>query len=279
MKRDTLFFRIFKEFPDLLFDLTGNPPENASEYRFNSVAVKEPNFTIDGVFEPPVLDGTGKLYLAEVQMQLDETLCERTFAELFALFYRSRKLYSDWQCVMIYLSRSTEQKITYPYRALLESDQVQIIYLDELGNIRDLPLTTSLAVLPTVPPKKAPAEARDIIARAKEQPEQYKVIVDLVARVMSYMFIDQSPQEIDKMLDIQFEETRVYKDTYAKGKLDMALELLESNCGQLRVELVREVTALPISQLEALGKALLKFNKVQDLEKWLQENASATASA
>jgi predicted transposase/invertase (TIGR01784 family) len=276
MKRDTLFFRIFKEFPDLLFDLTGNPPENASEYRFNSVAVKEPNFTIDGVFEPPVLDGTGKLYLAEVQMQLDEALCERTFAELFALFYRSRKLYSDWQCVMIYLSRSTEQKITYPYRALLESDQVQIIYLDELGNIRDLPLTTSLAVLPTVPPKKAPAEARDIIARAKEQPEQYKVIVDLVTRVMSYMFIDQSPQEIDKMLDIQFEETRVYKDTFAKGNLSMVLKLLGQNCGQLSMELVREVTALPLDQLEALGVALLKFKKVKDLEKWLKENSSAT---
>jgi predicted transposase/invertase (TIGR01784 family) len=276
MKRDTLFFRIFKEFPDLLFDLTGNPPENASEYRFNSVAVKEPNFTIDGVFEPPVLDGTGKLYLAEVQMQLDEALCERTFAELFALFYRSRKLYSDWQCVMIYLSRSTEQKITYPYRALLESDQVQIIYLDELGNIRDLPLTTSLAVLPTVPPQKAPAEARDIIARAKEQPEQYKVIVDLVARVMSYMFIDQSPQEIDAMLDIQFEETRVYKDTFAKGNLSMVLRLLGQNCGQLSMELVREVTALPLDQLETLGIALLKFKKVKDLEKWLKENASAT---
>jgi predicted transposase/invertase (TIGR01784 family) len=276
MKRDTLFFRIFKEFPDLLFDLTGNSPENASEYRFNSVAVKEPNFTIDGVFEPPVLDGTGKLYLAEVQMQLDEALCERTFAELFALFYRSRKLYSDWQCVMIYLSRSTEQKITYPYRALLESDQVQIIYLDELGNIRDLPLTTSLAVLPTVPPQKAPAEARDIIARAKEQPEQYKVIVDLVARVMSYMFIDQSPQEIDAMLDIQFEETRVYKDTFAKGNLSMVLRLLGQNCGQLSMELVREVTALPLDQLETLGIALLKFKKVKDLEKWLKENASAT---
>jgi predicted transposase YdaD len=88
--------------------------------------------------------------------------------------------------VMIYLSRSTEQKVTYPYRALLESEQVQIIYLDELGNIRDLPLITSLAVLPTVPPKKAPAEARDILARAKEQPQQYEVIVDLVTRVMSY---------------------------------------------------------------------------------------------
>ena len=78
------------------------------------------------------------------------------------------------------------------------------------------------------------------------------------------------------MLDIQFEETRVYKDTYAKGKLDVVLSLLEENCEQLAIELVREVTALPISQLEALGKALLKFKKVKDLEKWLQENATTT---
>jgi predicted transposase YdaD len=147
-------------------------------------------------------------------------------------------------------------------------------YLDELGNIRDLPLLISLAVLPTVPPKKAPAEARDILARAREQPQQYEVIVDLVTRVISYMFLDQSPQEIDKMLDIQFEETRVYKDTYAKGKLDLVLRLLERRCGQLKVELVREVTALPVDQLEALADDLLDFKKVKNLEKWLKENAS-----
>jgi predicted transposase/invertase (TIGR01784 family) len=279
MRRDTLFYRIFKEFPNLLFELIGNPPQNAAEYRFNSVAVKEPTFTIDGVFEPPVLDGTGKLYLAEVQMQPDQRLYERSFSELFALFYRSRELYSDWGLVMIYLSRSTEQKTTYPYRALLQSDQVQIIYLDELGNIRDLPLITSLAVLPTVPSKKAPAEARDILARAKERPQQYEVIVDLVTRVMSYMFIDQSPEEIDKMLDIQFEDTRVYKDTYAKATLSMVLRLLGLNCGPLKIELVREVSALPIEQLEALGDALLKFKKVKDLEKWLHENNSLSTGA
>jgi predicted transposase/invertase (TIGR01784 family) len=274
MRRDTLYYQIFKEFLELLFLLTGAPPLNATEYRFNSVAVKEPTFTIDGVFEPLVLDGTGTMYLAEVQMQPDPRLYERTFAELFALFYRSRELYNDWKCVMFYLSRSTEQKVTHPYRALLESDQVQIVYLDELGNIRDLPLIMSLAVLPTVPPKKAPAEARDILARAKEQPEQYAVIVELVTRVMSYMFVDQSPQEIDQMLDIQFEETRVYKDTCAKVTLSMVLRQLGQNCGQLSIELVRKVNALSINQLEALGDALLKFRKVKDLEKWLKDNAS-----
>ena len=76
------------------------------------------------------------------------------------------------------------------------------------------------------------------------------------------------------MLDIQFEETRVYKDTYAKGKLDVVLNQLAENCGQLTIELVREVNALPIDKLESLAKALLKFKKVKDLEKWLQENTS-----
>jgi Domain of unknown function (DUF4351) len=88
------------------------------------------------------------------------------------------------------------------------------------------------------------------------------------------MFLDQSPQEIDQMLDIQFEETRVYKDTFVKGELNIVLSLLEENCGQLKMELVREVTALPIGRLEALAKALLKFRKIKDLEKWLRENAS-----
>jgi two-component sensor histidine kinase len=76
------------------------------------------------------------------------------------------------------------------------------------------------------------------------------------------------------MLDIQFEETRVYKDTFVKGELNIVLSLLEENCGQLEMELVREVTALPIGRLEALAKALLKFRKIKDLEKWLRENAS-----
>jgi Domain of unknown function (DUF4351) len=76
------------------------------------------------------------------------------------------------------------------------------------------------------------------------------------------------------MLDIQSEETRVYKDTFVKEELNIVLSLLEENCGQLEIELVREVTALPINQLEALAKALLKFRKVKDLEKWLRENAS-----
>lgn len=53
MWRDPIFYQMFQRSPALLFDLIGDRPSNAEEYRFDSVAVKEPKFEIDGVFLPP----------------------------------------------------------------------------------------------------------------------------------------------------------------------------------------------------------------------------------
>ena len=47
MRRDSIFYKLFQTYPGLLFELLTNPPENASDYRFDSVAVKEPRFEID----------------------------------------------------------------------------------------------------------------------------------------------------------------------------------------------------------------------------------------
>jgi predicted transposase YdaD len=68
MRRDSIFFyKIFKQFPPLLFQLLPNSPPNPDEYRFDSVAVKEPKFEIDGVFLPAAADGI--VYFCEVQFQ------------------------------------------------------------------------------------------------------------------------------------------------------------------------------------------------------------------
>lgn len=109
--------------------------------------MKEPKFEIDGVFLPPETDGTGIVYFCEVQFQKDERLYERLFGESFLYFYRNRERYSDWQAVAIYPSRSIEQSNVYPYRSLLAGEQVHRVYLDELGNIRQLPLGVALMVL------------------------------------------------------------------------------------------------------------------------------------
>jgi predicted transposase YdaD len=47
MRRDSIFYKLFQQSPNLLFELLANSPANAGEYRFESVAVKEPKFEID----------------------------------------------------------------------------------------------------------------------------------------------------------------------------------------------------------------------------------------
>ena len=133
MKRDTIFYTLFQRSPTLLFDLIPNSPSNPEGYRCDSVAVKEPKFEIDGVFLPPE-GALGPVYFCEVQMQTDEFLYERIFAETAQYFYRNRSRFNDWQIVIIYPTRNKEQKDIYPYRVALAGEQVHRIYLDELGN-------------------------------------------------------------------------------------------------------------------------------------------------
>ncbi|BAY73740.1 hypothetical protein NIES25_01480 [Nostoc linckia NIES-25] len=109
MRRDSIFYKLFQQYPTLLFELLTNPPTNADTYRFDSVAVKEPKFEIDGVFLPPENEGVGVVYFCEVQFQKDEQLYERVFAESSLYFYRNRNRFSDWEAVIIYPSRSVEQ--------------------------------------------------------------------------------------------------------------------------------------------------------------------------
>jgi predicted transposase/invertase (TIGR01784 family) len=90
MRRDSIFYRLFQQFPALLFDLLEHPPANATTYSFDAVAVKEPKFEIDGVFLPPASEPPGVVYFCEVQFQKDEQLYERLFGELFLYFYRNR---------------------------------------------------------------------------------------------------------------------------------------------------------------------------------------------
>ncbi len=86
MRRDSIFYKLFQQFPGLLFDLLDDQPENAQGYRFDSVSIKEPRFEIDGVFLPPDSETPGTVYFTEVQFQKDEQLYERVFGESFVYF-------------------------------------------------------------------------------------------------------------------------------------------------------------------------------------------------
>lgn len=70
MKTDSIFYRLFQEFPNIFFELIGNSPETANLYQFSSVEVKQTAFRIDGVFLP-IQDEEVPIYFVEVQFQPD----------------------------------------------------------------------------------------------------------------------------------------------------------------------------------------------------------------
>ncbi|ALF52020.1 hypothetical protein ACX27_02795 [Nostoc piscinale CENA21] len=63
MRRDSIFYKLFQKFPPLLFELLKHPPNNAQNYLFDSVTLKEPGFEIDGVFLPPEDETKGIVYI------------------------------------------------------------------------------------------------------------------------------------------------------------------------------------------------------------------------
>ncbi|WP_427162224.1 Rpn family recombination-promoting nuclease/putative transposase [Aliinostoc sp. HNIBRCY26] len=261
MRRDSIFYKLFQQSPNLLFELLTNPPINASEYKFDSVAVKEPKFEIDGVFLPPENQIPGVVYFCEVQFQKDEQLYERVFAESFLYFYRNRQRFADWQAVMIYPTRSIEQHDIYPYRVLLNSNQVHRVYLDELGDIRQLPMWVALMVLTTIEEEQAPQEARYLIERASvEEPETVnRTIIELVMTIMVYKFENLRRKEVESMLGITLKETRVYREIKEEGERSLILRQLPRRLGEIPQAMLERIETLSLEQLENLGEALLDF--------------------
>ena len=196
------------------------------------------------------------VYFCEVQFQKDEKLYERLFGESFLYFYRNRALFADWEAVVIYPSRSIEQTNGYPYRALLNSNQVHRVYLDELGEIAQLPLGVALMVLTTVDEDASPAAARMLLSRTGQEtstPAIARGIIDLIGTIMVYKFTNLSRQEIDAMLGITLQETRVYREAREEGKDEerdkIALNLLRKN---IPIETISEATGLTLEQLQKL---------------------------
>ncbi|MCY7332692.1 MAG: Rpn family recombination-promoting nuclease/putative transposase [Pseudanabaena sp. CAN_BIN31] len=281
MRRDSIFYKLFQQYPSLLFQLLPSLPTTADGYRFDSVAVKEPKFEIDGVFLPSESDGV--VYFCEVQFQKDEQLYERVFAESFLYFYRNRDRFSDWQTVIIYPSRSTEQTSLQPYRALLGCDQVHRVYLSELVNIRDLPIWVALIVLTTLEESQAPDEARYLLQRTSVESSSSRAIIELVTTIMVYKFENLSQKEVEAMLGITLQETRVYREIKAEGREEglikgreqeaasLILRLLTKRFGVVSVDVRSRISGLPLVVLEDLSEAILDFVSLDDLQVWLAE--------
>jgi predicted transposase/invertase (TIGR01784 family) len=277
VRTDTIYYQLFKRFPSLLFTLIGHSPQRPKDYRFESIEVKETAFRIDGVFLPPEDISPKVVYFAEIQFQPDDFLYFRLFAEIMMYLNRNRDRFDDWFGVVIFPSRSLEPDNLTLHRALLDSLQVQRIYLDELGNPSTQSVGIQLMQLTIAAEAQATEQARLLIEQVNQGDGgdfSKNEIIDMICTIAVYKFSKLSRSEVEAMLGLRLEDTRVYQEAKLEEGQSLVLRLLSKRIGHISPESQSQIMALSLEQIEALGEALLDFSQPADLVQWIENNQS-----
>jgi predicted transposase/invertase (TIGR01784 family) len=219
VKTDSIFYRLFQEFPNIFFELIGNSPETATNYQFSSIEIKQTAFRIDGVFLPQTKEQP--IYFVEVQFQPDSEIYSRLFTEI-NLYLHQYKPKNDWLAVVIYPNSSTDTAQTTHYRESFASGRVTRIYLNELGENPSLPIGIATIKLVIENEDKAIQEARELITRTNQEiasvPQQQQLL-QIIETILVYKFPSMDIEEIQEMFGLSdLKQTRVYQQAFAEGE-------------------------------------------------------------
>jgi predicted transposase YdaD len=134
---------------------------------------------------------------------------------------------------------------------------------------------------------EAKVEARRMIQQSRSLADG-RVIMDLISTIMVYKFNNLTRDEVDAMLGIKLEQTRVYQDAKAEGRTEgetiglergrtegeqvLVLKQLTRKLGTIKPEIRARVNSLNIERIESLGEDLLDFTQMSDLLAWLDAN-------
>ncbi|AFZ60379.1 Rpn family recombination-promoting nuclease/putative transposase [Anabaena cylindrica FACHB-243] len=167
MKTDSIFYRLFQEFPSIFFELIGKQAQIAAAYQFSSIEIKQTAFRIDGVFIP-TQDEQNTIYFVEVQFQTDTEIYFRLFSEI-SLYLRQYQPQNPWRGVVIYPSRSLDTADTKHYSEFFTSQRISRIYLNELGESASLPIGIATIKLIIEDENTAITTAKELINRTQQE--------------------------------------------------------------------------------------------------------------
>lgn len=272
MKTDSIFYKIFQTAPGLFFELVGLSKQLGQSYEFRSVELKQTAFRIDGVFLPRHDAFEQTVWFVEVQFQKDVEFYYRFFAELF-LFLRQNPQTVDWRAVVIFPNCSVEPEQIHLFRPLLDSLQVQRVYLDDFGIHSGESLGIGLMQLILAESDEAFELAKRLMPISTVEAQsniENREIIDLIETIMIYKFPQLSREAIERMFGLsELKQTRVYQEALQEGEAKIILRQLERRLGLIAPEVQQQIQGLSSPDLEALGDALLDFSTSSDLLNWL----------
>ena len=261
MKRDSLFFELFRDLPRGFFDAIGRSDVDPRQYELKSIEYKESAVRLDGVFLPRTA-AAGPAYIWEAQCYRSNTVYANLMSKI-GRFLEHGDPSQEWVAVVIYPTRSLEQKNLGPYRCLLSSDQMVRVFLDELAPSETDRLELGILGLIAVGPDEALRKARELVPRVRSSKLAVvfrRRVIQFIETVILHQFPKLSREEIERMLQVtDVRETRVFQEALQEGReegreqaiLDVATRMLR--LGRPVAE-VADATGLSAVKVRALKK-------------------------
>lgn len=229
IKTDAIFYEIFKEIPNIFFELIGQPNINSNAYEFTAPELKQTSLRLDGVFATRQEFSNQPLYFVETQFYKDEEFYDRLFTGIFLYFSQYKPLNSDWYAVVIYDRRSNEATLPPRYRALVEP-HLRRFYLNEIEEATEESLGVKIVRLVVANQQRTGELAKQLVNRAREEltdPLIQQKVIEFIETIVVYKFPNMSREEIEAMLNISLlKETRVYQEAKEEGRLERDVELV-----------------------------------------------------
>jgi len=249
-----LFHDLFRDRPDLVFQLAGdNSPRNGS-YGFDSPTVKESTFSIDGVLTPPPYASDLPIVFVEVQGYRENkknkstenfSFYHRFFTEI-NLYLNDYQPVNNWRAIAIFLEKRLDPKLPEHYSEYDKNPRLTRVYLNRLDpkivqNSLEIEILGLIGTKPAQVPKKA-QEIANKVYKGTDAGETERII-ELLVKTLVYKLPDESREEIKAMLQLDLKNTRFYKEI-AEETLSLAIPaLLRAGLSveQIAVELKTDV--------------------------------------
>lgn len=264
MKTDAIFYQLFKEFPQIFFELIGKPDTNIEAYQFDAPSVKQRAFSLDGVFSTIPNFDNRPLYFLEVQCYKETDFYDRLFPEIFLYFGQYKPKNPDWYAIVICDRASHDVPVPQRYRQLSQV-HLQRIYLDEIEMETNESLEISIIKLIIDPPKKVKECAPKLVRQTYDRfpdPLECNKVLEWIETIFTYQFPELSQQEVKKMLQLEeLKQTRVYREGLEAG-IERGIEQGEQR-GKLSVVPLLHELGLSVEQIA--DRLQLELEAVQEV--------------
>jgi len=270
MKTDSLFYELFRRLPTLPFELLGEDPGRAGEYRFDSIEIKQPGFRIDGVLLPDKDSPGHWIYFLEVQFQKNRKFYPHLFAEVF-LYLEQKMPRSNWRAAAFFARKGLDPGLPIQYEML--RSHLSVVYLDDRASGQELTPALSLVQMIVAPKKQAVRTVRRLRRRMDEEPGKAGVsreIMELMETILIYKFPKMSREELETMFQLEdIRKSVVYQEALREGKLE----------GEREGEIKGEIKGKREGKLETVPLLLKSGLSVEIIAKELRLDADAVREA